>query len=204
MGTDLISCLFTAGSYQAPENQTIHIYPCLVFLPPFTRDGDVTRHPTTQLLFPLTSLAADHNPQTQYSNGSSFVFFLFFCGTAMPGIDGIYIVCGNVRKANSWKQAENEIITVIKPELHILHHHVIGKRDSLDGSDSLRRYRGYWMHVLATENSIITCLQNRGQFPKHYPQITRQGWKVCLNFHWTINKEMYPHLHATSAGISHL
>ncbi len=53
----------------------------------------------------------------------------------------IGIICGTVRKSHSWKQAENEIITVIKPEVHILHHHVTGKTDSLDGPDSLRRHR---------------------------------------------------------------
>lgn len=98
VGTDLISSLFTDGSYRAPENETSHILPCIVFLPPFTRDGDVTRCPTTQLLFPLTSLAADHSPKTQYSSDSTFVSGLH-CGAVVPGVAVIYIMSGTVRKS---------------------------------------------------------------------------------------------------------
>lgn len=124
---DLISSLFTDGSYRAPENETSHIFPCIVFLPPFTRDGDVTRRPTTQLLFPLTSLAANHSPETQYFSDSAFVSGLH-CEASVPGVALIYIMSGTARKSFNWNQAENEIITLIKPELHILHHHVTGKK----------------------------------------------------------------------------
>lgn len=93
----------------------------------------------------------------------------------------ISIMCGTLRKSNSWKQAENEIITVIKSELCILQDHVIGKRDSLDDCDSPRRHRGYRMHALAAGN-IITCLQNKGN--SQNTKITKQGVSgMCLNFH---------------------
>lgn len=98
-------------------------------LPASTHQGrrcDTTSSLQPQLLFPLTSL--DRSPQTQYSNDSSFVWVFIMGPRCCQEFAVICIMCGTVRKSNSWKQAENEIIPVIK--LHFLHHHVTGKRDS--------------------------------------------------------------------------
>lgn len=101
----------------APENESSHIFPGLVFLPLFTHNGDVTRHPTTQ---PPAATAVVINlirclPQTADTIFKWQLFCLgFLLRVAMPG-NGlvIYIVCVS---SNSWKQVENELITVIKPE----------------------------------------------------------------------------------------
>lgn len=83
----------------------------------FTHNGDVTRHPTTQ---PPAATAVVINlirclPQTADTIFKWQLFCLgFLLRVAMPG-NGlvIYIVCVS---SNSWKQVENELITVIKPE----------------------------------------------------------------------------------------
>lgn len=60
-------------------------------------------------------------------------------------MSGIAVICIRwglaVRERNSWKKAENPIVTVINPELYIPYHRVIGKGDSLDCPDRLRRRR---------------------------------------------------------------
>lgn len=80
-------------------------------------------------------------------------------------MSGIAVICIRwgltVRKSNSWEKAENSIVTVIKPELHILHRGVTGKGDSLDCPDRLRRHRSCRTHMLATENFVITRLKIR-------------------------------------------
>lgn len=150
------------------------------------RRCDTASNHTTAVSINLISCRRLH----RHNAPMTALLFGIHCGAAMPGIAVIYIKWGTVRKGNSWKQAENEIITVIKPAFHILHHRVSGKRGSLDGSDGLWRHRGPWTHVL-TENIIITCLPNRGN--SQNTKITKQGVSgMRLNSHWTTHKRYVP------------
>lgn len=83
VGGDLISFPSTAGSHWAPENETIHIFPHFVFLPPFTRDRDVSQHPTA---VPINIISCySIIPKTTLLSGFLSVYG-FYCRAEMPGI----------------------------------------------------------------------------------------------------------------------